>query len=175
MITSPPYGASVHGRVNCTDQTGNAGVVKFNNRYGSDPRNLAHATTDHLLGALTRILTQTRLLLRPGGTVVVTARPWRHRGELVDLPTAVLAAGRQAGLVPVERCAALLAGLRDNRLILRPSFFQAKNTRDARRAGLPLHLIAHEDVLVFRKPDTLHSCGGDRTIRNSPLRKAVAR
>ena len=154
VITSPPYGPSVHGRVNCTDQTGNPGVVKFNDHYGRDPRNLAHATTDHLLAALTRILTQTQALLRPGGTVVITARPWRHRGELIDLPTAILAAGHHAGLTPTERCAALLAGLRDNRLILRPSFFQTKNTRDARRAGLPLHLIAHEDALVFRKPGT---------------------
>ncbi|MGP4112606.1 TRM11 family SAM-dependent methyltransferase [Streptomyces sp. 4N509B] len=154
VITSPPYGSSAHGRVRATTETGAPGVTKWNWRYGRDPRNLAYATTDHLLAGLARILAHSARVLRPGGIVVITARPWRERGELVDLPTAVIAAGRHAGLLPVERCAALLAGIRDDRLVLRPSFFQLKNTRDARRQGLPLHLIAHEDVLIFRKPGT---------------------
>ncbi|WP_308293188.1 hypothetical protein [Streptomyces sp. TS71-3] len=79
-------------------------------------------------------------------------RPWRERGELVDLPSAVLAAGRAAGLTPSERCVALLAGIRDSRLISRPSFFQMKNVHDARRQGIPLTVIQHEDVLVFTRP-----------------------
>jgi len=70
-------------------------------------------------------------LLRPGGLAVVTARPWRQHGELVDLPAAVIAAGAGAGLVPVARCVALLAGLRGGRLIARPSFFQLDNLRRA--------------------------------------------
>ena len=73
------------------------------------------------------------MLLRPGGLAVVTARPWRQHGELVDLPAAVIAAGARAGLVPVARCVALLAGLRGGRLIARPSFFQLDNLRRARR------------------------------------------
>ena len=92
------------------------------------------------------------MLLRPGGTVVVTARPWRQHGELVDLPGAILAAGAAAGLIPAERCVALLAGLRGQRLIPRPSFFQLDNIRKARARGEPWHLIVHEDVLVFRAP-----------------------
>ncbi|MFI7243367.1 hypothetical protein [Streptomyces qinglanensis] len=91
-------------------------------------------------------------ILHPGGTVVVVTRPWRERGELIDLPAAVLDAGKQAGFTPTEHNIALLAGLRDGQLIPRPSFFQMKNTRDARRRGVPLHLITHEDVLVFRQP-----------------------
>ena len=92
------------------------------------------------------------MLLRPGGLAVVTARPWRQHGELVDLPAAVIAAGARAGLVPVARCVALLAGLRGGRLIARPSFFQLDNLRRARRHGQPWHLIVHEDVLIFRNP-----------------------
>ena len=80
--------------------------------------------------------------------MVVTARPWRQRGELVDLPGAVLA----VGLIPVERCVALLGGLRGQRLIPRPSFFQLDNVRKARARGEPWHLIVHQDVLVFRAP-----------------------
>ncbi len=152
VVTSPPYGGSLHGRVRTSRESGSTGVRKFNGRYGRDPRNLAHADIDQLVAAFTRMLRQVSRLLQPSGTVVVTARPWRERGELIDLPTGLLAAGRNAGLVATERCAALLAGIRDDHLVLRPSFFQMKNVRDARRQGLPLHLIAHEDVLVFRRP-----------------------
>jgi len=83
---------------------------------------------------------------------VVTARPWRHHGELVDLPAAVLAAGATAGLIPTARCVALLAGLRGSQLIPRPSFFQLDNIRKARARGEPWHLIVHEAVLIFRAP-----------------------
>ena len=144
-----PYGPSVHGQVRSSRETGERGEVKKDFRYSHDPANLAHVSTDRLLEAFTEILAQCRLMLRPGGTAVVTTRPWRERGELIDLPSAVLAAGRAAGLIPTERCVALLAGIRDGRLISRPSFFQMKNVRDARRQGIPLSVVQHEDVLVF--------------------------
>ncbi|MDI5973710.1 DNA methyltransferase [Streptomyces sp. SL13] len=152
VVTSPPYGSSVHGQVRSSRETGERGVVKKDFRYSQDPANLAHVSTDRLLDAFTEILVQCRIMLRPGGTVVVTTRPWRERGELVDLPSAVLAAGKAAGLTPTERCAALLAGIRDSRLVARPSFFQMKNVRDARRQGIPLAVVQHEDVLVFTHP-----------------------
>ncbi|UQA92183.1 TRM11 family SAM-dependent methyltransferase [Streptomyces halobius] len=151
VVTSPPYGPSVHGQVRSTRETGERGVVKKDFRYSHDPTNLAHVSTAHLLDAFTQILTQCRTVLRPGGTVVVTTRPWRERGELIDLPSAVLAAGKAAGLTPTERCVALLAGIRDSHLVTRPSFFQMKNVRDARRQGIPLSAVQHEDVLVFTK------------------------
>ncbi|KNE83837.1 MULTISPECIES: TRM11 family SAM-dependent methyltransferase [Streptomyces] len=157
VVTSPPYGPSVHGQVRSTRDTGERGVAKRNYRYSHDPANLAHVSTDQLLNAFTEILAQCRLMLRPGGTVVVTTRPWRTRGELIDLPSAALAAGRAAGLVPVERCVALLAGIRDGRLVARPSFFQMKNVRDARRHGIPLCLVQHEDALVFTAPKILET------------------
>jgi hypothetical protein len=59
-----------------------------------------------------------------------------------------------AGLIPVERCVALLAGLRGSTLVPRPSFFQLKNLREARALGKPWHLITHEDVLILRAPGT---------------------
>ncbi|MFI6350189.1 TRM11 family SAM-dependent methyltransferase [Streptomyces sp. NPDC050560] len=155
VLTSPPYGTSAHGRVRSTRESGKPGVAKWDHRYSRNPTNLAHVSNDQLLGAFTGILTQCRTLLRPGGTVVVTARPWRERGELIDLPSAVLAAGRTAGLIPTARCVALLAGIRNGRLVPRPSFFQMKNVRDARREGIPLSVIQHEDVLVFTRPALL--------------------
>jgi SAM-dependent methyltransferase len=152
VVTSPPYGPSVHGQVRAEQRHGGGGVEKYDNRYSHDPANLAHHGLDDMLAGFTQILAGCRALLRPGGLVVVTARPWRHRGELVDLPAAVLATGASAGLIPAARCVALLAGLRGGKLIPRPSFFQLDNIRKARRRGEPWHLIVHEDVLIFRNP-----------------------
>jgi len=153
VVTSPPYGPSVHGQVKAEQRHGqDGGVRKYDNRYSHDPANLAHQGLDELLAGCTAILAGCAALLRPGGLSVVTARPWRQHGELVDLPAAVIAAGARAGLVPVARCVALLAGLRGGRLIARPSFFQLDNLRRARRHGQPWHLIVHEDILIFRAP-----------------------
>jgi modification methylase len=158
VITSPPYGPSVHGQVTAEQRRGaDGGVRKWDNRYGCDPANLASQRLDELLEGFTQILAGCRVLLRPGGLAVVTARPWRQHGELTDLPAAVLAAGARAGLVPAARHVALLAGLRGGKLVARPSFFQLDNLRKARRRGQPWHLIVHEDVLIFRNP--LFPCG----------------
>ena len=150
VVTSPPYGPAVHGHV----RPGPAGITKTDNRYsdGTDTGNLAHRDLPGLADGFTRILAGCAALLQPGGHVVVTARPYRKRGLLVDLPSAVIAAGTAAGLVPVERCVALLAALRDGHLVARPSFFQLQQVRKARAAGIPMHLIAHEDVVVLAAP-----------------------
>jgi SAM-dependent methyltransferase len=152
VVTSPPYGPTVHGLV----RPGPDGVHKHAHRYSDQPdrRNLAHRNWTGLVDGFTRILAGCATLLRPGGTVVVTARPWRKNGHLVDLPTAVITAGINAGLTPIERCVALLAAVRGGRLVARPSFFQLQQIRKARTAGIPLHLIAHEDVLVLSKAES---------------------
>jgi hypothetical protein len=59
---------------------------------------------------------------------------------------------QRAGLVAFERNVALLAGLRGDRLVPRTSFFQLTQVRKARERGVALRVIAHEDVLVFRRP-----------------------
>ena len=148
VVTSPPYGPTVHGLVRPTP---GAGVAKAHNRYndGTDKGNLAYRDLPGLIGGFTDILRGCGRLLRPGGIVVVTVRPWRKRGDLVDLPSAVIAAGTAAGLTPIERCIALLAAVRDGHLVARPSFFQLQQVRKARAAGTPMHLITHEDVIIF--------------------------
>jgi modification methylase len=147
VVTSPPYGPTVHGLV----RPGADGVAKFDNRYndGTDKSNLAYRDLPGLVDGFTDILRGCATLLRPGGVVVVTARPWRKHGDLVDLPSAVIAAGNAAGLTPIERCIALLTAVRDGHLVARPSFFQLQQVRKARALGVPMHLIAHEDVLVL--------------------------
>ncbi|WP_063771394.1 TRM11 family SAM-dependent methyltransferase [Streptacidiphilus albus] len=161
LLTSPPYGGSLHGQVRATRDTGRPGIFKFHDSYGNAPGNLAHAPTDELLTAFTAILTGCRSLLADGATIAVTARPWREHGELVDLPAAVIGAGRAAGLVPVERCIALLAGVRDDHLVARGSFHQLRNIRNARAQGVPMHLIVHEDVLLFRYHSAPPATPGD--------------
>jgi hypothetical protein len=90
-------------------------------------------------------------MLRPGGIAVITARPWRKHGQLVDLPSAIVAAATTIGFAPLERCVALLAAVRDNHPVARPSFFQLQQVRNARNHRIPMHLIAHEDVIVLDK------------------------
>jgi modification methylase len=149
VLISPPYGSSIHGQV--TARPGQ-GVAKYDNTYSPDPGNLGRVNQATLLDALGVILTGCHILLRPGGLLVLTARPYRHRERLVDLPGQLTHIAETAGLVLYERNAALLVGLRGDRLVPRPSFFQLDRIRKARTRGLPLRIIAHEDVLVFRRP-----------------------
>jgi modification methylase len=148
VLTSPPYGASIHGQV--TARPGR-GVAKFDNAYSADPANLGRVSQAALLDALGEILAGCQALLRPGGLLVLTARPYRHRERLMDLPGQLTQVAEAAGLVLFERNAALLVGLRGDRLVPRPSFFQLDRVRKARTRGVPLRIIAHEDVLVFRR------------------------
>jgi modification methylase len=162
VVTSPPYGPTVHGLV----RPGADDVAKFDNAYndGTDRGNLAYRDLTGLVDGFERILHGCASLLRPGGTVVVTARPWRKHGQLVDLPSAVIAAGIRAGLIPTERCVALLAAVRGGHLVARPSFFQLQAVRKARASGAPLHLITHEDVLIFQRPYDLVRSSGARCV-----------
>lgn len=156
VVTSPPYGPSTHGQVSAVP---GVSVQKYHHRYGNtlDRGNLANIGHHRLLAGFTTILRGLLGYLRPGGHVVVTVRPWREHAELIDLPAQVLACGVAAGLIPVERCVALLARLTEDRVIARGSFFQRDFIRKQRDAGLPLHLIAHEDVIIFRQPaDSQH-------------------
>ncbi|WP_433759591.1 TRM11 family SAM-dependent methyltransferase [Nocardia sp. CA-135398] len=151
VITSPPYGDSVHGHVRVR---AGQGVRKSNHRYGAvlDRGNLANVGLGRLLSGFTRILTGAAEYLAPGGHVVITARPWRQHAELVNLPAHLITCGTLAGLVPVERCVALLGRLSEGDLVARSSFFQRDFIVKQRAAGLPMHLIAHEDVVILRKP-----------------------
>jgi len=149
VLTSPPYGASLHGDVRRADGQ----LIKRHNRYSDDRRNLAYQGFGQLLAGFTEILAECSRLLRPGGIVAVTARPWRVHGRLVDLPGAVITAGEKAGLLPSERLAALLCRLHGDDLVPHQSFFALECARRHYHSrGLPVRIIAHEDVLVFVKP-----------------------
>ena len=66
IVTSPPYGPSIHGQVKAEARSGGANVTKWDNTYGTDPANLASRRLDDLLTGLAEILTAAGTLLRPG-------------------------------------------------------------------------------------------------------------
>lgn len=152
VLTSPPYGPSLHGQV----KAGRGPVAKWDDRYSRNPDNLAHlpaapsrSRRDSFGAVLGGILAGCARLLRPGGHLVLTVRPYRRQGALVDLPGQLIDLATSAGLEPAARHVALLTALRDGELVARSSFFQLCH---ARKGATPRMLvIAHEDVLVFTK------------------------
>ena len=148
VLTSPPYGPSLHGRVTAVP---GHGVHKSHDRYSSDPANLAHVGLGALLDAMRVMLTGVAGLLRPGGMVAMTVRPWWRDGRLIDLPGMLARVGEDAGLVLYERNVALLCGLRDDELVPRASFFALEQVRKARARGVPRLVTGHEDLITWRK------------------------
>jgi modification methylase len=148
VLTSPPYGPSLHGQVTAVP---GQGVRKSHDRYSTDPANLAHVGLAGLLDAMRVMLTGVAILLRPGGMVVMTVRPWWRNGRLIDLPGMLARVGEAAGLVLYERNVVLLCGLRDDQLVPRASFFALEQVRKARARGVPRLVTGHEDLITWRK------------------------
>jgi hypothetical protein len=106
---------------------------------------------DSAIAELAATLTYCEPLLRSGGHLAVVTRPLRHPdGSLLDLTTPLLAAGTSTGLAPVDRCIALTAGLRGNRLVTRAPLVERRAAARARATGTPTTLTAHHEVLVFQ-------------------------
>ncbi|WP_236567992.1 TRM11 family SAM-dependent methyltransferase [Nocardiopsis sp. FR6] len=155
VLTSPPYGSMTHGQVR-SRRDGAEAVEKHAHVYSRDrdrrADNLAYQKPEVLACSFTRIMAACRPLLAPGGVVVVTTRPYRKDGRLIDFPGQVAEATRRAGLVQVDRCAALLCAVKDGEVVSRTSFFQLIETKRLRKEGRPVHVIQHEDALVFTNP-----------------------
>jgi hypothetical protein len=126
VVTSPPTGPPPTAKSPPHAEQGH----KYHHRYGNtlDRGNLANIGHHRLLGGFTTILTATTAYLRPGGHVVITIRPWREHAELIDLPSQILACGIYAGLIPTERCVALLARVADNDLVARAASSSATSS-----------------------------------------------
>jgi tRNA1(Val) A37 N6-methylase TrmN6 len=150
VLTSPPYGTATHGHVRVTRDSKHRGVEKSNHAYGDDPGNLAKQSVEELMDGFTAILRGCATLLKPRGFLVITARPFRRQGQMVDIPTLATNAALAAGFTLHERCVALLAAACGNGLMARASFFQLVNSRNAFAAGSPTHVSAHEEVIVAR-------------------------
>ncbi|SEB59757.1 DNA methyltransferase [Streptomyces melanosporofaciens] len=107
------------------------------------------AATDRLHA----LLASCQALIRPGGHVIVVVPRYRSGDVLLDLPGHVVRAGWAGGLLPVERCVALLGELRGSHLVARASVAQRRSVaRHGRAHGKPIMLTAHQDVLIFQTP-----------------------
>lgn len=175
VVTSPPYGSSTHGQVMAR---GDGPVAKRDWSYSDTRDNLAYCGDAELRDGFREILAGCRSLLRPGGVVAITARPWRRRGLLVDLPTDVMELGESAGLIPSERLVALLCGVKGDRLVPRASFFQLGHARRAAAGGdavagdLARGCFGAEASFV-RRPDDPGSSGRPSSNAQVVLRPAV--
>jgi hypothetical protein len=117
VLTSPPYGASVHGQAKPVP---GRGVIKADDRYSRDRGNLAHQPIGKLLRAVTDILASSLdrcLRAFEGGRLSEASCGHRVReieGELATLEAerAVLEARRD--LSPSAPTASLLSDLRRN-------------------------------------------------------------
>jgi hypothetical protein len=148
-LTSPPYGRTMHGRVEhrCGP------LVRFHNRYGTpDPANLAHRRRTGLIDGITAVLSGCWPLLAPGGIVAIVSRPWRRDHVLHDLPGQIIQAAVSVGLEFIQDRRASHAAARDGQLVARHSFFQLHVTRQSRAKGRPALLPQHDYVAILRRP-----------------------
>ncbi|WP_426504392.1 hypothetical protein ACPPVO_43465 [Dactylosporangium sp. McL0621] len=133
VLTSPPYGKTMHGRV----EHRRGPLTRFHNTYSqhpphataeiqaagpsaAEPANLAHRGRAGLLDGITAVLAGCVPLLKPGGIIAVVSRPWRRDHFLVDLPGQTIQAGQAAGLQLVGCRRAVHAAVRDGRLVAHP-------------------------------------------------------
>jgi modification methylase len=93
-------------------------------------------------------------MLKPGGYLVLVTKNMRWRGALRNIAGDTTVICQQLGLVYQQHIVALLATLRDDGLLPRPSYFQITQIRRSRALGRRTHLVCHEDVLVFERPAT---------------------
>jgi modification methylase len=108
-------------------------------------------------------------VLKPGGFFVCVTKDLRSAGALRNLSGETITLCEDAGLLYWQRIIGLLASIRDGELVMRPSFWQMLYTRRRRALGDRTHVVAHEDVLVLRKPPGLAATAG----QTAPARKAA--
>lgn len=152
VLTSPPYACQVADLATENIETGSGPLRREDTtNYSPDRRNLGHARGDAYLAAMADIYQACAAVLKPGGFLVLVTKDTRCEGALRNLSGQTIALCERLGLAYWQRAIALLATIRDDRLLMRPSFWQTMHVRRARACGERTQVVAHEDVLVFRK------------------------
>lgn len=165
ILTSPPYACQI-------EMIGGSLGAKDTRNYNADRRNLGHARGTHYREAMAGVYAASAAALKPGGFLVVVTKNLRSGGELHDLAGETVALCQQTGLLYWQHVIALHAAIRDSQLVPRPSFWQLSTTRKALARGERVQLGCHEDVLVFRKPDTAVAATTRRRQPNKTRRAA---
>jgi modification methylase len=152
ILTSPPYGIEI-GQIDKPGWiAGGSLSPKPYHNYSESRDNLGHARGHGYREAMSAVYAACAAALKPGGFLVVVTKNLRSGGSLHDLAGTTVELCTATGLLYWQHVIALLAAIRDDQLVPRPSFFQLTTTRDALARGQRTHLVCHEDVLVFRKP-----------------------
>jgi modification methylase len=169
VLTSPPYACEV-GELDKHAWGSGANLCRTEDRnYSTNRANLGHARGRRYLDAMAAIYQASAAVLKPGGFLVTVTKELRAGGALHNLAGDTIALCEQAGLRYWQHVIALLATVRDDDLVARPSFWQRTQTRKALERGDPVALVVHEDVLVFRKPIARAEAGAPDLARQGRL------
>jgi hypothetical protein len=142
--------------------------AKDSRNYSGDCSNLGHARGEHYRSAMADVYAACAAALKPGGFLVVVTKNLRSGRALHDLAGATVELCQASGLLYWQHVIALHAAIREGELVPRPSFWQLSTTRKALARGERIHLVCHEDVLVFRKPDVAEARrSGDAAMRRA--------
>jgi modification methylase len=174
IFTSPPYGCEVADVVENATSIG-AGPLRRTDtsNYSPDRSNLGHARGEAYLAAMAEVYEACAVVLKPGGFLVLVTKDMRSAGALRNLSGDTITLCEGLGLRYWQRIIGLLATVRDGELVMRPSLWQILAVRRARARGERTHVVAHEDVLVFRKPDT--GAAGTQSHSRARLRNDARR
>jgi hypothetical protein len=155
VLTSPPYACEV-ADLRTENKVKGGGPLRRadTSNYSPDRRNLGHARGADYLAAMADIYRSCAAVLKPGGFMVCVTKDMRSAGggALRNLSCETIALCEDAGLLYWQRVIGLLATVGDGELVMRPSFWQTLHARRRLAKGDRTQVVAHEDVLVFRKP-----------------------
>ncbi len=156
IVTSPPYACQVNDVAENATSIGVGPLRRIDTtNYSADRSNLGHARGYAYLAAMSEVYEACATVLKPGGFFVLVTKDMRSGGALHNLSGDTITLCEDLGLRYWQRIIGLLATIRDSELMMHPSLWQILNVRRARARGEHTHVVAHEDVLVFRKPDSL--------------------
>ena len=156
----PDYLDQIRGRVTLLLTGWPAGPPTHS--HPSAGPNLTYQPPRRVAAAMATILRGAAPLMAPDSHIVITGRAWREHGELVDLPALITDTLDRAGMLPVQRCVALLAGIRDDELVTRASRYHRVTVARARAAGAHWHLPCTQEIILARPP-----AGGTRRARTT--------
>ena len=153
ILTSPPYACQIADLATENLLTGTGSLRREDtHNYSPDRRNLGHARGNTYLTAMSDVYRACATVLKPGGYLVLVTKDMRSHGSLRNLSGETITLCENLGLHYHQRIIGLLASIRDTQLVMRPSFWQTLHARHAHARGERTHVVAHEDILVFRKP-----------------------
>jgi DNA modification methylase len=153
VITSPPYGCDVGTPDHSAWGKGGGLCPTAKRNYSRDRKNLGHARGAAYLEAMAAIYAGCLEALHPGGFLVTVTRNTRRSGVLVDLAAATVRLAEAAGFNYLQHVIALNCAVRAGGLVAHPSFWPLIRARSEAGRGVPNHLVVHDDVLLFQKPE----------------------